>query len=424
MKALFIGGTGTISTDVVALAQQRGWEITLLNRGSKKMPEGIHSIIADINDEEAVAKAIALEHYDVVAQFIGYAAEDVKRDIRLFQNKTRQYIFISSASAYQKPLTDYRITESTPLVNPYWQYSRNKIEAEEVLMSAYRTSGFPVTIVRPSHTYNGTKPPVAVHGDKGNWQILKRILDGKPVIIPGDGSSLWTLTHSKDFAKGYVGLMANPHAIGNAFHITTDESMTWNQIYQTIADALGKPLIDKFVNGAQPIDQFVYKDDDGQYYMYYGGWGHCNMVKLAPDLLSIVPFEDGTLYKEVTPEKYVEGPFMLKRNGKYYFMWSEGGWTGPDYCVAYAIADSPFGPFKREAKILQRDPNIGTGAGHHSVVKGPGEDEWYIIYHRHPLGETDGNARVTCVDRMYFDKDGKIKPIKMTFEGVKASPFK
>ena len=121
-----------------------------------------------------------------------------------FQNKTRQYIFISSASAYQKPLTDYRITESTPLVNPYWQYSRNKIEAEEVLMSAYRTSGFPVTIVRPSHTYNGTKPPVAVHGDKGNWQILKRILDGKPVIIPGDGSSLWTLTHSKDFAKGYV----------------------------------------------------------------------------------------------------------------------------------------------------------------------------------------------------------------------------
>lgn len=242
MKALFIGGTGTISTDVVALAQQRGWEITLLNRGSKKVPEGTRSIIADINDEEAVAKAIANEDYDVVAQFIGYTAEDVQRDIRLFRNKTKQYIFISSASAYQKPLADYRITESTPLSNPYWLYSRNKIEAEEVLMSAYRSDGFPVTIVRPSHTYNGTKPPVCVHGSKGNWQILKRILDGKPVIIPGDGTSLWTLTHSKDFAKGYVGLMANPHAIGNAFHITTDESMTWNQIYQTIADALGKPL--------------------------------------------------------------------------------------------------------------------------------------------------------------------------------------
>lgn len=242
MKALFIGGTGTISTDVVALAQQRGWEITLLNRGSKKVPEGTRSIIADINDEEAVAKAIANENYDVVAQFIGYTAEDVQRDIRLFRNKTKQYIFISSASAYQKPLADYRITESTPLSNPYWQYSRNKIEAEEVLMSAYRSDGFPVTIVRPSHTYNGTKPSVCVHGSKGNWQILKRILDGKPVIIPGDGTSLWTLTHSKDFAKGYVGLMANPHAIGNAFHITTDESMTWNQIYQTIADVLGKPL--------------------------------------------------------------------------------------------------------------------------------------------------------------------------------------
>ena len=242
MKALFIGGTGTISTDGVALAQQRGWEITLLNRGSKKVPEGTRSIIANINDEEAVAKAIANENYDVVAQFIGYTAEDVQRDIRLFRNKTKQYIFISSASAYQKPLADYRITESTPLSNPYWQYSRNKIEAEEVLMSAYRSDGFPVTIVRPSHTYNGTKPPVCVHGSKGNWQILKRILDGKPVIIPGDGTSLWTLTHSKDFAKGYVGLMANPHAIGNAFHITTDESMTWNQIYQTIADTLGKPL--------------------------------------------------------------------------------------------------------------------------------------------------------------------------------------
>lgn len=242
MRALFIGGTGTISTDVVALARLRGWEITLLNRGSKAAAEGVHTIIADIHDEEAVAKVIANQSYDVVAQFIAYTAEDVQRDIRLFQGKTKQYIFISSASAYQKPVVDYRITESTPLVNPYWQYSRNKIAAEEVLMAAYREQGFPVTIVRPSHTYDGKKPPVAVHGSNGNWQILQRMLDGKPVIIPGDGTSLWTLTHSADFAKGYVGLMANPHALGNAFHITTDESMTWNQIYETIAEALGKPL--------------------------------------------------------------------------------------------------------------------------------------------------------------------------------------
>ncbi|MFR2732184.1 glycoside hydrolase family 43 protein [Hoylesella buccalis] len=184
-------------------------------------------------------------------------------------------------------------------------------------------------------------------------------------------------------------------------------------------DALGKPLINEIVNGAQPIDQFVFKDDDGQYYMYYGGWGHCNMVKLAPDLLSIVPFPDGVTFKEVTPKNYVEGPFMLKKDGKYYFMWSEGGWTGPDYCVAYAISDSPFGPFERVGKILEQDDKIARGAGHHSVIKGNGKDEWYIVYHRRPLTETDGNHRETCIDRMYFDKNGFIKPVKMTVEGVK-----
>lgn len=242
MKVLFIGGTGTISTDVVELAQQKGWEITLLNRGSRKQLASMRSIIADIHDEQTVRKVIANETYDVVAQFIAYSAEEVNRDIRLFRDKTKQYIFISSASAYQKPLNDYRITESTPLYNHYWEYSQHKIEAEEALMASYRTAGFPVTIVRPSHTYNGTKVPVSLHGNNGNWQILQRILSGKPVIIPGDGSSLWTLTHSKDFAKGFVGLMANPHAIGNSYHITSDESMTWNQIYQLIADELGKPL--------------------------------------------------------------------------------------------------------------------------------------------------------------------------------------
>ena len=189
-------------------------------------------------------------------------------------------------------------------------------------------------------------------------------------------------------------------------------------------DALGKPLIDKIVNGAQPIDQFVFRDDDGSYYMYYGGWHHCNMVKLSDDLLSIVPFDDGTLYKSVTPENYVEGPFMLKRNGKYYFMWSEGSWGGSDYSVAYAISDSPFGPFKRIGKILQQDDNVATGAGHHSVIQIPGKDEWYIVYHRRPLGDTNQNHRETCIDRMYFDKDGYILPVKITFEGVKPHRIK
>ncbi len=189
-------------------------------------------------------------------------------------------------------------------------------------------------------------------------------------------------------------------------------------------DALGKPLIDKFYNGAQPIDQFVFKDIDGSYYMYYGGWKHCNVVKLSSDLLSTVPFDDGTKFKEITPEGYVEGAFMFYRNGKYYFMWSEGGWMGPNYSVAYAIADSPFGPFKRVAKILQQDPKVATGAGHHSVIHIPGTDEWYIVYHRRPLGDTDGNHRQTCIDRMYFDEQGFIKPVKITFTGVPARPLK
>ena len=185
-------------------------------------------------------------------------------------------------------------------------------------------------------------------------------------------------------------------------------------------DALGKPLISTFVNGAQPIDQFVYRDDDGQYYMYYGGWSRCNVVKLNDDLLSLKPFDDGELYKEVTPDKYVEGPFMLKRNGKYYFMWSEGGWTGPDYCVAYAIADSPLGPFNRIGKILEQDPEVATGAGHHSVIQLPGKDQYYIVYHRHPLGSTLGSEREVCMEKLEFDENGFIKPVKITFEGVEA----
>jgi beta-xylosidase len=183
-------------------------------------------------------------------------------------------------------------------------------------------------------------------------------------------------------------------------------------------DYLGKPLIDKFHNGAQPIDQFVFKDKDGQFYMYYGGWRHCNVAKLKNDFSGFEPFADGSVFKEVTPQGYVEGPFMFIRNGKYYFMWSEGGWTGPNYSVAYAIADSPLGPFKRIGKILQQDPKVATGAGHHSVIQFPGKDAYYIIYHRRPLGERDGNHRVVCIDRMEFDDQGFIKPVKITFEGV------
>ncbi len=184
-------------------------------------------------------------------------------------------------------------------------------------------------------------------------------------------------------------------------------------------DYLGKPLIDKFHNGAQPIDQFVFKDKDGQYYLFYGGWKHCNVARLKSDFTGFIPFEDGKTFREITPKGYVEGPFMFIRNGKYYFMWSEGGWTGPDYSVAYAVADSPFGPFERVDKILQQDPQVATGAGHHSVIQVPGKDEWYIVYHRRPLTETDGNHRETCIDVMSFDEKGLINPVKITREGVK-----
>ena len=185
-------------------------------------------------------------------------------------------------------------------------------------------------------------------------------------------------------------------------------------------DLIGKPLINKIVNGAQPIDQFVFRDDNGEHYMYYGGWGHCNIVRLKDDFTGLRPFDDGKMYKEVTPENYVEGPFVFKKNNKYYFMWSEGNWGGADYSVAYAIADSPFGPFNRVGTILQQDANVATGAGHHSVMHVPDTDDYYIIYHRRPLQDDFANHRHTCIDKLKFDKEGNILPVKITFEGVAA----
>lgn len=184
-------------------------------------------------------------------------------------------------------------------------------------------------------------------------------------------------------------------------------------------DYLGKPLVDQFYNGAQPIDQFVFQDKDGQYYLIYGGWRHCNIARLKSDFTGFEPLPSGATFQEITPENYVEGPFMFLRNGKYYFMWSEGGWTGPDYSVAYAIADSPFGPFKRVGKILQQDPKIATGAGHHSVMHDAKRDLWYIVYHRRPLGETAANHRVTCIEPLFFNAEGLIQPVRLTFEGVR-----
>ncbi|RCX17753.1 nucleoside-diphosphate-sugar epimerase [Fontibacillus phaseoli] len=244
MKALFIGGTGTISSAITRQLAEDGCELYLLNRGSRNenLPANIQIIQADINQEAEVAKLIENHTFDVVADFIAFEPAQLERDYRLFHGKTKQFMFISSASAYQTPLSDYRITEGTPLSNPYWAYSRNKISCEEYLMKQYREQGFPVTIIRPSHTYDERFIPLGVHGGKGSWQVAKRMLENKPVIIHGDGTSLWTLTHNSDFAKGFIGLMGNIHAIGESVHITSDESVTWNQIYEVIADALGVKL--------------------------------------------------------------------------------------------------------------------------------------------------------------------------------------
>jgi len=245
MKALFIGGTGTISMAITRqLAKDPDWELYLLNRGTRNaaLPAGVKTITADIHDETQAEKALEGMSFDCVCDFIGFTQEQAERDYRLFAGRTKQFMFISSASAYQKPLSDYRITESTPLCNPYWEYSRNKIACEEYLMRMYRENGFPVTIVRPSHTYDERNVPLGARGDNGSWQVLKRMMEGKPIIIHGDGTSLWTITHNSDFAKGFIGLMGNIHAIGEAYHITSDESVTWNQIYSIIADELGVSL--------------------------------------------------------------------------------------------------------------------------------------------------------------------------------------
>jgi nucleoside-diphosphate-sugar epimerase len=236
MKVLFIGGTGVISSACSELAIARGIDLYLLNRGQsfKPQPEKATIITGDIRDPGAVAKSLGDQKFDVVVNWIAFSEEHIDTDITLFQNRTAQYIFISSTSAYQTPPQSLPVTEATPLDNPYWQYSRDKIACEQRLMKAYHEKNFPVTIVRPSHTYDYTKLPI-----QGGYTIVDRMRKGKKVIVHGDGSSLWVLTHHHDFAKGFVGLLGRPEAVGEVFHITSDELLTWNQIFEMIAAAAG-----------------------------------------------------------------------------------------------------------------------------------------------------------------------------------------
>lgn len=320
MKALFIGGTGTISTAIVKkLAEDPLWEVWLLNRGNRKdaVPEGVHQIVADVNDEASVAAKLEGVEFDVVSEFIGFTLEQVERDYRLFKGKTKQYIYISSASAYNKPAAGYIITEGTTLANPHWEYSRNKIACEEFLMKKYREEGFPITIVRPSHTYDERNIPLGVHGTKGFYQVIKRMKEGKPVIIQGDGTSLWTATFNKDFAIGFTGLMMNRHAIGEAFQITGDETLTWNQIYQTIADALGVEL------NAYHVSSDYLSDVGDKYGFDFEGsligdkavsvvFDNSKLKRAVPDMRTTVRFDQGVRialdYVLSHPECQVEDP--------------------------------------------------------------------------------------------------------------------
>ncbi|HSZ60773.1 MAG TPA: SDR family oxidoreductase [Terriglobales bacterium] len=240
MKILFIGGTGIISTACTALAASRGVEVTLLTRGQRasQLPGGVKTLIADANDPGLIAKLDG-EMFDAVVDWIAFTPADIERDLKLFRGRTRQFVFISSASAYQKPQTHYLIDESTPLANPYWDYSRNKIACEERLLAAYRDEGFPVTIVRPSLTYGETLIPLVLNSWDRSYTAVDRMIRGQKLIVPGDGTSLWVITHNSDFAKGLVGLLGNRQTIGHAFHITSDEVLTWDQMFRIVGNAVG-----------------------------------------------------------------------------------------------------------------------------------------------------------------------------------------
>ena len=307
MKILFIGGTGNISAACSRLAIQKGYEVYMLNRGNIVIPElkKAVSIKCDIHNTAEVEKVLKDLKFDVVANFFVFKPEEVKRDIEIFSGKTKQYIFISSASAYQKPLSHPIITESTPLANPYWEYSRDKIACEQVLIEAYRKQGFPMTIVRPSLTYQ-TVIPVAI-GSWDDFTIVDRMRKGKKVIVHGDGSSLWTITHSEDFAIGFTGLLGHQQAIGQSFHITSDEILTWNQIYEAVAEGAGTTA-----NIVHIASDFICREAEklGQDWM----WGNLLGDK------SVSAIFDNTKIKTFVPEYKATIPFKsgIKRTIEWF----------------------------------------------------------------------------------------------------------
>jgi nucleoside-diphosphate-sugar epimerase len=294
MKILFLGGTGIISTACTELAVAKGHDVTVLNRSQRGPISGARQLTADINGPDA-ASALGNESWDVVVDFLAFNAASVESRLALFRGKTAQYIFISSASAYQKPGTQYLITESTPLANPFWQYSRDKISGEERLVRAYREENFPITIVRPSLTYGNTVVPLAVHSWEKSFTVIARLRAGKPLIVPGDGLSLWTITHNTDFAKGLVGLFGQAAAIGHAFHITSDEVLTWNQIYQLTAEAAGVAapkfvhIASDFITACLPASTGTLLGDKSHSAIF----DNTKIKRLVPDFVATTKYRDG-----------------------------------------------------------------------------------------------------------------------------------
>ncbi len=291
LQVLFIGGTGTISSASVQLAVERGMQLCLLNRGQteRSIPAGVEVLHGDIRNKDAVKQMLGNRSFDVVVDWIAFTPDHIEVDLELFRGRTAQYVFISSASVYQTPPLSLPITESTPLRNPFWAYSRAKIACEDRLIAAYRADGFPVTIVRPSHTYDRTLLPM-----HGQYTIVNRMREGKKVIVHGDGTSLWTLTHHRDFAKGFVGLLGNPHAIGEVFHITSDEVLTWNQIFEIVARAAGAQarivhIPSEFIAAFDP-DWGASLLGDKTHSMIFD---NSKIKRMAPDYIATIPFARG-----------------------------------------------------------------------------------------------------------------------------------
>ena len=295
MRVLFIGGTGIISTACTHLAAQRGIDLTLATRGRRAsaLPESVKTLTIDMADP-AAAQALAAQQFDVVVDWIAFTPEQIERDLDLFRGRTGQYIFISSASAYQKPTRQYLITESTPLANPFWQYSRDKIACEDRLMRAYREDDFPITIVRPSLTYGDTQFALAINSWERSYTAVDRMRRGKKVIVPGDGSSLWVITHNSDFAKGLVGLLGHTQAIGHAFHITSDEVMTWDQYYGIVAEAAGVEaeiihMPTDFIGACFPDKLGGLKGDKAVSVVF----DNSKIKRFVPGFCATVPFAEG-----------------------------------------------------------------------------------------------------------------------------------